>query len=279
MSIEAATTTTTTATVSTNSTKSSSQTRKTSSESFKDEMEKVSDTKEAKESPKAEKKEESKDDKKAELKTDKKENKTEKQKIDNSDTQLIQISYEQNRLALQDVNSRLTDDILQMMNTTSDIKSWGISLEDGTVQNSFSMNEDDAQFFINLTKTDNVNIESINVQAQNMIDNGVQTQQVQQSVKVSQTLLNALSNARENGQPVRIDFDKDVSVILRVSKNGTIAAHFIPGDKAVEQYLRNNIDSLRNTFNENDLPYSDLSYSNSSKQQNERRRNQQRQGE
>ena len=78
---------------------------------------------------------------------------------------------------------------------------------------------------------------------------------------------------------MRIDFDQNVSVVLRIGKDGAIAANFIPGDKAVEQYLRNNIESLKATFNENDLPYTDLSYSNSSKQQNERRRNKQQQGE
>ena len=66
------------------------------------------------------------------------------------------------------------------------------------------------------------------------------------------------------------------SVILRVGKDGAIAANFIPGDKAVEQYLRNNIETLKNTFKENELPYSDLSYSNrGSKQQKENRRNKQ----
>ena len=91
--------------------------------------------------------------------------------------------------------------------------------------------------------------------------------------------MDALSKARETNQPLRIDFDQNVSVILRIGKDGAIAANFIPGDKAVEQYLRNNISNLRAVFNENDLPYTELSYSNSSKQQNERRRNQQKQGE
>ena len=68
------------------------------------------------------------------------------------------------------------------------------------------------------------------------------------------------------------------SVILRVDKDGTLAARFIPGDKAVEQYLKSNIESLKASFKEQDLPYSDLSYSNSSKQQNKKRRDKQ-QGE
>ena len=96
--------------------------------------------------------------------------------------------------------------------------------------------------------------------------------------KEKQALLDALSESRETNKPLRIDFDQNVSVVLRVNKEGTIAANFIPHDKAVEQYLRNNIETLKNTFNENDIPYSDLNYSNrGSKQQKEQQRNRQQQ--
>ena len=122
-------------------------------------------------------------------------------------------------------------------------------------------------------------MQNVMSQAQTMIENGTSVAEVKQNVQISQTLLDALSKARETNQPLRIDFDQNVSVILRIGKDGAIAANFIPGDKAVEQYLRNNISNLRAVFNENDLPYTELSYSNSSKQQNERRRNQQKQGE
>ena len=77
----------------------------------------------------------------------------------------------------------------------------------------------------------------------------------------------------KTNQPFRIDFDKDVSVIIKVNKDGSLAANFIPGDKAVEQYLRNNIASLRQRFDDQNLPYSELSYSNQNRQQQERRRN------
>ena len=112
-----------------------------------------------------------------------------------------------------------------------------------------------------------------------MINNGADVSEVKQNVQISQTLLNALSDARENNQPIRIDFDQNISVILRVGRDGAISAQFIPGDKAVEQYLRNNIESLKSSFDEQDLPYSELSYSSSSKEQNQRRREEKRQGE
>ena len=158
------------------------------------------------------------------------------------------------------------------------LKNWTFGFE-GDVKSNLKMSESDADFFINLTQNENVNVQSITAQAQNMVNNGVNVTEVKQNVQVSQTLLNALSEARENNQPLRIDFDQNISVILRVGKDGAISAQFIPGDKAVEQYLRNNIDTLRASFDEQDLPYSELSYSNTSKEQNKRRREEKRQGE
>lgn len=50
--------------------------------------------------------------------------------------------------------------------------------------------------------------------------------------------MDKLSESMKTNQPFRIDFDKDVSVIIKVNKDGSLAANFIPGDKAVEQYLK-----------------------------------------
>ena len=65
---------------------------------------------------------------------------------------------------------------------------------------------------------------------------------------------------------------KDIAVIIKVNKDGSLMANFIPGDKAVEQYLRNNIASLRQRFDEENLSYSELSYSNSKNQQQQKRK-------
>lgn len=191
-------------------------------------------------------------------------------------------------LSLNDANKMLSSDIMQMMaqnglaqmSETSEVQAASSIFSFGSDNtNQVSLTQTDAQFFINLTKSEDVSGQNIALQAQNMIANGGDFAEVAQNAKISQTLLNALSNARETNQPLRIDFDQNVSVILRIGQDGALSARFIPGDKAVEQYLRNNIESLKATFRENDLPYSDLSYSNSSKQQNERRRNKQQQGE
>ena len=266
-----------------NSASNSDSAKKASSESsFKDEMDKVSSTEKSK---KNEKTSDKKNDKVDEVsKKDEKATNTENKITDNNanqnqDKNDAQSQAEQlngmvdfsnfGSLSVSDANSMLTNDIAQMLNINNTAVT-GLAADmkvpaSGMMNldySSISMTESDADFFINLTQKNDVSVQNITAQAQNMLNQGVDAKEVKQNVQISETLLNAINIAKENNQPLRIDFDQNMSVIMRFGKDGAIAANFIPGDKAVEQYLRNNIESLKNTFRENDLPYSDLSYSN-----------------
>lgn len=273
-----------------NSASNSDSAKKTSSESsFKDEMDKVSSTEKSK---KNEKTSDKKNDKVDEVsQKDEKTTNTENNANQNQDKNDAQSQAEQlngmvdfsnfGSLSVSDANSMLTNDIAQMLNINNTAVT-GLAADmkvtaSGMMNldySSISMTESDADFFINLTQKNDVSVQNITAQAQNMLNQGVDAKEVKQNVQISETLLNAINIAKENNQPLRIDFDQNMSVIMRFGKDGAIAANFIPGDKAVEQYLRNNIESLKNTFRENDLPYSDLSYSNrGGKQQKENRRN------
>ena len=278
-----------------NSASNSDSAKKTSSESsFKDEMDKVSSTEKSK---KNEKTSDEKNDKVDEVsKKDENTSNTENKITDNNTNQNQDKNDAQSQaeqlngmvdfsnfgsLSVSDANSMLTNDIAQMLNINNTAVT-GLAADmkvpaSGMMNldySSISMTESDADFFINLTQKNDVSVQNITAQAQNMLNQGVDAKEVKQNVQISETLLNAINIAKENNQPLRIDFDQNMSVIMRFGKDGAIAANFIPGDKAVEQYLRNNIESLKNTFRENDLPYSDLSYSNrGGKQQKENRRN------
>lgn len=285
MGIEAASSTTTSSVSSTaqvSSASNSDNAKKTSSDSsFKDEMSKVSEEQDTKAQDKIESEPNIAQDNSEQQKKD--ENKDDFQNLTGA------IDYSKfAAMDLNNANTMLQNNIMEMVNTTSQISETNGLQSTGSIfafggvgdaKNQISLTQDDAQFFINLTQENDVSAQNVTALAQNMITNGADIAEVTKNAKISQTLLNALSNARENNQPLRIDFDQNVSVILRIGQDGALSARFIPGDKAVEQYLRNNIESLKATFNENDLPYSDLSYSNSSKQQNEKRRNKQQQGE
>lgn len=282
MSINAAASTAVSSSSQVSTSAGAENTKKTdsSSSSFKDEMDKVSS-----ENSK-DKASDNKSDEVAEKKNTEdnsiKDNMKNEEDDNNNLTINGQIEYEKfASMSLLDANSMLQNNIYQMTNReatvmTVELSSTEDNSNDSLMFNSLSMTQADAEFFVNLTQNNDVSMQNITTQAQNLLNQGTDVREVQQNVKISETLLNALNTAKENNQPLRIDFDQNIAVILRVGKDGALAANFIPGDKAVEQYLRNNIESLKNTFRENDLPYSDLSYSNrGSKQQKENRRNKQ----
>lgn len=138
-----------------------------------------------------------------------------------------------------------------------------------------NMSDSDANFFANLVQNTDMSMQSIAANISDQIAEGAQN--IQKNVQVSSVLMDKLAESMKTNQPFRIDFDKDVSVIIKVNKDGSLAANFIPGDKAVEQYLRNNIASLRQRFDEQDLSYTQLSYSNSRQQQQQKRQNKEKQ--
>ena len=286
---------TTSSSTSVSSTNSSSQvssavssdvSKKSTDSSFKEEMDKVTSSEKTEET----KKSENTSDNKVNEVAEKNEN-NEQSGANNQDLSQQNKSTENNpeltkyaALSMMDMNNQLSNDIQQMVKTNqvnpisqlaeTQKLSGAITLDFSP--SNISMTQADAEFFVNLTQQNDFSAQNVIAQAQNLLNSGADVSQVKQSAQISQTLLNALMTAKENNQPLRIDFDQNISVILRVGKDGALAANFIPGDKAVEQYLRNNIESLKATFRENDLPYSDLSYSNrGSKQQKENRRNKQ----
>lgn len=289
MGIEA-TTSSVSAAASTQAAGNSASSKTNSSDtSFKEEMTKVSESETQKDAKTAQK---NSKDVKSEQKSESKDKKITASNNENergtalhSDPEnKLQASMMSGQFLMNDANVMLSNDIAQMIENTvavneTNIKNWTFGFGDDSTKSALKMNESDADFFINLTQNEEVNVQSIQTQAQGMLNAGADVTEVKQNVQVSQALLDALSKARENNQPLRIDFDQNISVILRVGRDGAVSAQFIPGDKAVEQYLRNNIETLRNSFDEQDLPYSELSYSHASKDQNQRRRQEKQQGE
>ena len=138
-----------------------------------------------------------------------------------------------------------------------------------------NMSDSDANFFANLVQNTDMSMKGIVANINDQVADGAQN--IQQNVQVSSVLMDKLAESMKTNQPFRIDFDKDVSVIIKVNKDGSLSANFIPGDKAVEQYLRNNISFLKQRFDEQNLLYSQLSYSNSRQQQQQRRQNKEKQ--
>lgn len=134
--------------------------------------------------------------------------------------------------------------------------------------NTMTMDKDDAIFFASLTE---------NVPAQISISNNEMTlnvlnevENIEKPLNASKTLMNIIENCYKTQQSARLDFDNNISVILKIDKAGKVSAEFIPSDKIAEQYLKNNIAFLRQTFDEENLPYTELSYREQNKNKNNR---------
>lgn len=132
--------------------------------------------------------------------------------------------------------------------------------------NTMTMDKDDAIFFASLTQNIPAQVSvSNNEFSLNVFD---EVKDTPKTMQASKTLMNIIENCYKTQQSARLDFDNNISVILKIDKSGKVSAEFIPSDKIAEQYLKNNIAFLRQTFDEENLPYSELSYREQNKKGN-----------
>ncbi len=129
----------------------------------------------------------------------------------------------------------------------------------------------DAMFYLNVANQG----ESVNISIND--ETSVIDAANYKTMEVSKTLGNMLLKAAENNKTLRLDFDNNVTVILKVAADGKIDASFIPQNKEVENYLKNNIDYLKVRFDEQTIAYSNISYK-PYKQSGNNREKQERQG-
>ena len=102
--------------------------------------------------------------------------------------------------------------------------------------------------------------------------NNVNSKQDLASSQVSKTLADMLTKAMNENKPIRINFDNDISVIIKVSRDGKISADFLPSSQIAEAYLKENLPILRQKFDDNNIDYDELNHRE--QKQNERNENQ-----
>ena len=106
------------------------------------------------------------------------------------------------------------------------------------------MDKADVEFFVNLVENGVVNLSDV--------------QHAEQSSRVSKTLADLLVKAMNENKPVRIDFDNDISVIIKIDRAGKISADFLPSSQVAEAYLKENLPLLRQRFDDNNINYNEL---------------------
>lgn len=176
---------------------------------------------------------------------------------------------------IKELNSKIAA-INDMKSTSAKSQGSESKIEETTDKNdhcaTLKMDNKDIAFFLNLV--DNQQMAAQNPQAAgntniNNMFSDIKSETTQKTVQVSAALLDSLNDAAKTGKSVRIDFGNDIAVIMKVDKEGTLSANFIPGTAAVEAYLKENIAGLRQSFNEQNLPYNQLSYSKQGQGQEE----------
>lgn len=109
-----------------------------------------------------------------------------------------------------------------------------------------AMNKNDVEFFANLVENGAVDMNSV--------------RHAQKSSQVSKTLADMIAKSMQDNQPIRINFDNDISVIIKVSKNGKISADFLPSSQIAEAYLKENLPILKQRFDDNNIDYEELNH-------------------
>lgn len=143
------------------------------------------------------------------------------------------------------------------------------------------MDNNDVTFFINLVENQQMiaqNNPAINAGI-NTDFTSIKSEATQETVKVSATLMDAINDSLKTNKSFRIDFDNNIAVIMRVDKEGILSANFIPGSAAVENYLRNNIETLRQNFDNQNLPYNELSYKRHQQEEQPQNKNKENENE
>ena len=139
-------------------------------------------------------------------------------------------------------------------------KQSNVTLETVVKYDTVLMNKDDVDFFAKLVE---------NGQAE-------ATQATQKSAHVSKTLADLIAKSMKDNQPVRIDFDNNISVIIKISRDGKISADFLPSSQVAEAYLKENLPLLKQRFDDNNIEYDELNHRERKQDEKEDRKKEQK---
>lgn len=147
-----------------------------------------------------------------------------------------------------------------------DVKT-GIKTETIVKYDTIILNQADVEVFTNLVEKGEVNLNELAPKA------------AEKAVNVSKTLADMLAKSMETNQPLRINFDNDISVIIRISRDGKITADFLPSSQVAEAYLKENLPLLKQRFEDNNIEYDSLNQRERREQQKENNKKKDRNNE
>jgi hypothetical protein len=173
--------------------------------------------------------------------------------------QQVEKKNSQTELSIGDIQTLddVEEEIITVINEEGikkvDVKT-GIKIDTIVKYDSIIMNQADVEVFAQLVQSNEIDIKNLAPEA------------AKQSIQISKTLADMIAKSMETNQPLRIDFDNNISVIIRISRDGKISADFLPSSQIAEAYLKENLPLLKQRFDDNNIKYDELN-------QRERREN------
>ncbi|MFH0702811.1 MAG: hypothetical protein V2B14_04645 [bacterium] len=136
-----------------------------------------------------------------------------------------------------------------------------------------SLDKDDLDFLIQCLNSPDMTLNSLNFSdfQMNFLIPGQTDQVSYRSFNLSKSLFNLIEYSYTSQKPMRIDFDKGSSVILKINAEGKLSAEFLSSNKNMEQALKNSIPYLINKFDTEGIPYKDIIYKDDYKKRNKKK--------
>ena len=84
--------------------------------------------------------------------------------------------------------------------------------------------------------------------------------------RLSKKFIELLKDSIINKKVFRIDFDNDISVIIRINTEGKLITEFLTNDDVMETHLKNNLHILKERFEALNVDYEDITIRNTNKE-------------
>ncbi|OGI00091.1 MAG: hypothetical protein A2Y25_04170 [Candidatus Melainabacteria bacterium GWF2_37_15] len=139
-----------------------------------------------------------------------------------------------------------------------------------------SMRKEDIQFLKLCAEKTEISIDSITPKDMQVSYINPQEEGVQQvsykTLNFSKGLFNLVEYSFNTQKPVRLSFEGDSAVILKINTDGKLTAEFISNDAAMEYALKSSIPALKQKMDAEGLPYEEIYYRDDNKNQNKNKR-------
>ena len=129
-------------------------------------------------------------------------------------------------------------------------KESGIIVDTVVKYDNVIMNKSDVEFFANIVNNNAQNLDSLSSEA------------LEKNIGVSKTLADLITKSMNENKPFRIDFDNNISIIIKITRDGKLSADFLPSSQVAEAYLKENLPLLKQRFDENNINYGELNQRN-----------------